>query len=343
MPDIAATSHGAVFLIIVGDFNAVQDPFRRSDLIWPHDHQHVLGSKDAVLGQDIQNRMPGKEGPGEVDQIRNHAVIGIGPEAGELEAVTGLFLLLLTRLCILDGIEPGAVGIILGVRSVADHEDLNILEQTGASPEGIALISVNLIESFPDSDPAPFQLHMDHREAVDQDRHIIAIAVPRSFILADGILIDDLKKVVMDVLLINQGDVFGGTVITLQDLNKVFLNLPRLFNNMIVRVCQGIIKESVPFGIGKGITVQSLQFLSEIRDHLCLRMDRKIFIALFGEFADKIPLEISLTLITVRSGFYRLIFRDNGVLRSLGNNIEIRHTDTSLSLQAQFIVSSLSL
>ena len=38
MPDIAAAGHSAVFLIIVGDFNAVQDPLRCRDLIWPHDH-----------------------------------------------------------------------------------------------------------------------------------------------------------------------------------------------------------------------------------------------------------------------------------------------------------------
>ena len=42
VPDIPAASHGAVFLIIVGDFDPVHDPLGRRDLIRPHDHQHVL-------------------------------------------------------------------------------------------------------------------------------------------------------------------------------------------------------------------------------------------------------------------------------------------------------------
>ena len=78
---------------------------------------------------------------------------------------------------------------------------------------GIALIPVDLVERLPDSHTAPLQLHMDHRETVDQDRHIIAVAVPRSFVLADGILVDDLKKIVVDVLLVKQSDVLGGAVI----------------------------------------------------------------------------------------------------------------------------------
>ena len=77
---------------------------------------------------------------------------------------------------------------------------------------------------------------MDHRESIDQDRYIITVTVPCSLILADGILIDDLKKIVMDVLLINQGDVLGGTIISLQDLDIVLLDLPGLLNDMVIRI-----------------------------------------------------------------------------------------------------------
>lgn len=156
MPNITATGHGAVFLIVIGDLDPIHDPLSCCDLVRPHDHQHILGCEDAVFGQDVQDRMPGKEGSGKVDQIRNHAVVRICPEASELKAVAGLFLLLLAGFRIFDGIEPGAVGIILGVRAVTDHKNLNILEQTGSSPEGITLIPVDLIESLPDSDTAPF-------------------------------------------------------------------------------------------------------------------------------------------------------------------------------------------
>ena len=146
MPDIATTGHCAVFLIVVGDLDPVHDPLSRRNLIRSHDHQHVLGSEDAVLGQDIQNRMPGEESPGEVNQIRDDTVVCVCPEAGELKAVAGLFLLLLAGFRVLDRIEPGAVGIVLGVRAVADHKDLDILKQTASGPEGISLITVDLIE-----------------------------------------------------------------------------------------------------------------------------------------------------------------------------------------------------
>ena len=325
MPDITAAGHGAVFLIIVGDFNAVQDPFSRRDLIRPHDHQHVLGSENAVLGQDIQDRMPGKEGPGEVNQIRNHTVIGICPEAGELKTVAGLFLLLLAGLSVFYSIEPSTVGIILGVCAITDHKDLDILKQTASSPERISLVTVDLVESLPDGHAAPFQLHMDHWESIDQDRYIITVAVPCSFILTDSVLIDDLKKIIMDVLLVDQGDVLGGAIITLQDLDKVLLDLPSLLNDMIIWIRQGVFKEPVPFGIGEGVAVQDLQLLPEIRDQLCLRMNRKVFIALFGEHTNEFPLQFSFALIAVGPGLYRLIFRDNGVLRCLGNDIKIRH------------------
>ena len=57
MPDITATSHGAVFLIVIGDLDPIHDPLSCCDLVRPHDHQHILGSEDAVFGQDVQDRM----------------------------------------------------------------------------------------------------------------------------------------------------------------------------------------------------------------------------------------------------------------------------------------------
>ena len=100
--------------------------------------------------------MPGKEGPGKVDQIRNHAVIGICLETGELKAVAGLFLLLLAGLSVLYSIEASTIRIILGVRAITDHEDLDILKQTASSPERISLVTVDLVESLPNGHAAPF-------------------------------------------------------------------------------------------------------------------------------------------------------------------------------------------
>lgn len=215
MPDVAAAGYMAVLLVVVGNLNPVHDPFCCRDLVRPHDQQHVLGSEDAVLGQDIQDGMPGKEGSGKVNQIRDDTVVGIGPEGSELKAVAGLAFLLIRGTGILDGVLPGTVGVVLGIGAVADDEDLYVFIQATSCPEGISLITVDLIEGFSDVYTTAFQLDMDHGEAIDQDCHIITVIMPGTVFLGDRILIDDLQKVVVDVLLVHQHDVLAHAVITL--------------------------------------------------------------------------------------------------------------------------------
>ena len=148
--------------------------------------------------------MLGKEGASKVDQIRDHPVVGIRPEAGKFKAVAGLFLLLFAALGILDSIPASAVGIVLGVGAVGDHEDLGVLKQTAACPEGISLIAVDLIEGLTDGHASALQLDMHQREAVDQDGDIIAVEVLGAVILADFVLVDDLKQIVVNVLLVDR-------------------------------------------------------------------------------------------------------------------------------------------
>ncbi len=69
-------------------------------------------------------------------------------------------------------------------------------------------------------------IHTIENPFFHKDIHIITIAVSRFLILIDGILVDDLKTDIMDVLLIYQGSILGGTIISLQYLNIVYMNLP---------------------------------------------------------------------------------------------------------------------
>ena len=68
-----------------------------------------------------------KECPGKVDQIRQHAVVRIGPVGGKFKAIAGLFPFHLAVFGILDGIVAGAVGVVLGICAVGDHKNLHIL------------------------------------------------------------------------------------------------------------------------------------------------------------------------------------------------------------------------
>ena len=96
-----------------------------------------------------------KECPGKVDQIRQHAVVRIGPVGGKFKAIAGPFLFRLAVFGVLDGIVASAVGVVLGICAVGDYENLRILVQTAASPERIPLIAVDLVERLPDGHPAP--------------------------------------------------------------------------------------------------------------------------------------------------------------------------------------------
>lgn len=79
VPDVAAGLEGAVLPVIGGEFDAVQNPFGRDDLIGAHDQELFFGSEDAVFRQDRKQRMPGEEGLAEIHQVADRAVAGVGP------------------------------------------------------------------------------------------------------------------------------------------------------------------------------------------------------------------------------------------------------------------------
>ena len=213
-----------------------------------------------------------KECPGKVDQIRQHAVVRIGPVGGKFKAIAGLFLFRLAVFGVLDGIVAGAVGVVLGICAVGDHKNLHILIQAAARPERIPLIAVDLVERLPDGHPAPLQFHMNQWKAVDQNRHIIAVIMPCAVCLFYLILVDDLQAVVMDVLFVDQCDIFGTAIIPVQHLHIVFLNLPGLFGNVLVGVGNHITKELPPLRIGKLVVVQLFQLTAEVGNQFILGM-----------------------------------------------------------------------
>lgn len=89
VPDVPAARYGAVFLIIVGDLNAVQNALGGDDLIWPHHQQHIFRREHAVAGKNIQNGVLAEKGLGEVYKVRDNAVVRIRPERSEFKAVAG--------------------------------------------------------------------------------------------------------------------------------------------------------------------------------------------------------------------------------------------------------------
>ena len=102
-----------------------------------------------------------KEGLREVHEICNDPVISVSPVGSKLKAVGCLLAALLGRVVLLlDVAGSGGIGIILGECTVGDDKDLHILIKSGASPEAVSLISVDLIECFLDCDTTAFQFYI---------------------------------------------------------------------------------------------------------------------------------------------------------------------------------------
>ena len=250
VPDVAAARDGTIFLIVVGNFNAVQDPLGGGNLIGAHDHQDIFRGKNAVPGQHIQHGVLGKEGAGEVQKIGNHLIAGIRPEGGKLEAMAGLLFSGFPA-GLPDGVISSGVGVILGVGAVGDDENLHILKEAAPRPEGVPLIAVDLVKGLPDGHAPALELDMYQRQAIDQNGHVVAVVMPRPLRLAYRILVDDLETVVMDVFLVNEGDILGGAVVPPEHLHKVLLDLPGLLHHMLIGVGDGVGEEPLPLAVGE--------------------------------------------------------------------------------------------
>ena len=185
MPDVTTTPDTAVLLIIIGNFDTIENSLCSRDLVRTHDHQHILGCKNTVFRKDIQNRMLCKKSLCKINQIRNHTIIGICPETSKLKTVTGLGLTCSTLLMFLFCIPSGAVGIILCVRTIGNNKNLNVFIQPASCPERIPLVAVDLIECLTDGNTSTFQLDMYKRQTVYQYGNIIAVVMLRTIFCAN--------------------------------------------------------------------------------------------------------------------------------------------------------------
>ena len=248
MPDVSTTLYTAILLIIIGNFDTIENPLRSRDLVRTHDHQHILRCKNTILRKDIQNRMLCEKGLCKINQIRNHTVIGICPKAGKLKTVTGLGLTCSPFLTFLFRIPSGAVGIILCVCTIGNNKNLNIFIQSASRPERIPLVAVNLVECFTDGYTSAFQLNMYKRQTVYQYRNIIAVVMLRTILCGSIhlVLINYLQPVIMNVLLIYECNILGRTIITRQDLDIILLYLPGLFYDILIGIGNGIFEEIIP-------------------------------------------------------------------------------------------------
>ena len=332
VPDVPACGQRSCLLVIGRNLNAGQNTLSGRNLVRTHHQQQVFGRKDAILCQDVQQRMAGKERAGKVHQIGNDAVFPIRPKGRKFKAVACLFAALSGRSGALFNVAvAGRVGVVFCVRAVGDNENLYILIQAAASPKAIPLIAVDLIERLFDGHTAPLQFHMNQRQTVYQNCDIIAVIIVAAVL---HILVNDLQTVVVDVLFIQQRNIDRRAVLAGQVLNVVLLDAAGLFFDAIVRVGDFILKEVIPFLIRKGIIVQNLQLTAQVCHKVSIIMDREVGIALLLQHPDKRLLQRGLALVGVRAFALRFVFCYNGTLVAGGNYIVSAHAPNSLNVKS---------
>ena len=332
VPDVPACRQCSRLLVVGRNLNAGQNTLGGRNLVRTHHQQQVFGRKDAILRQDVQQRMAGKECAGKVHQIGNDAVFPIRPKGRKFKAVACLFAALSGRSGAFFNVAvAGRIGVVFRVRAVGDNENLHILIQPAARPKAVPLVTVDLVECLLDRHTAPLQFHMNQRQTVYQNRDIIAVIIVAAVL---HILVNDLQAVVVDVLFIQQRDIDRRAVLAGQILNVVLLDAAGLFFDTIVCVGDFILKEVIPFLIRKGIIVQNLQLTAQVCHKVSVIVDRKIGIALLLQHPDKRLLQRGLALVSVRAFALRFVFCYNGTFVAGGNYIVSAHAPNSLNVKS---------
>ena len=210
MPDVASGARATLPFVHRGLLDAQHDALGGGNLVGTHHEEVLVDREDAVFGQHVEQRGLGKEGLGEVAQVDNGGVFGIGPIAGELKRLRlGLHL----RLALVDGSHVGKtrrVAVVFRFGAVADDEHLHIIVEAAACPKRFAFVAVDLVEGFLQRHAATFQFAMHQRQAVDENRHIIAVGLGAAF---GHVLVEHLNMVVVDVLLVDELHVLRSAVV----------------------------------------------------------------------------------------------------------------------------------
>ena len=216
----------------------------------------------------------------------------------------------------------GGVRIIFRVGAVGDDENLDIFKQAACCPEAVALVTLDLVERLADGHAAPLELDMYQRQTVDEDGHVVARVVDACGLL---VLVEHLQAVVVDVLFVQQVDVFGRTAVLPQHLHMIELNPARLFQNPVVCARDAVLKKARPLAARKGVVVQALQLAAEVGDECGFVVDLQIFIPLRTQKPQKFLLQCRLALIAVRPAGIRRVLGHDRALRGGGDDVELGH------------------
>ena len=274
---------------------------------------------------------------GEIDQIKDFLVRRICPIRCEFKAVRCLLTLAPLALVLLYRGKSRRVGVIFGMGAVRYDEYLHILIQAARRPKAVTLIAVYLIERLFDLDASALQLDVDERETIHEDSHVIAVLEIAAVL---RVLVDDLKKILVDVGLVDEHDVLRRAIVAAKVLDIVFLYPARLLLDAVIRICNARIEEALPLVIGECEAIQLLYLAAKITFKRVGVVYLEILVAFLRQNADEVSLELCLRLIRAISvSFLAHILRAHGGLRQLSDDVVLHAVSRLFPFECQQLVA----
>ncbi len=77
----------------------------------------------------------------------------------------------------------------------------------------------------------------------------------------------------MNVRFVDEGDVFGGSIVTVEKLDVIVLDANCFFDDAVVGSSDFFVEELVPFFIGEFDVVEGFELGAKIWDQFCFRSD----------------------------------------------------------------------
>ena len=240
--------------------------------------------------------MLGKECRCKVPQVGQQGILLIRPVRCEFKGVAVGFLLSWPASCfLLLGIACG-VRVVFRFSTIRNHKNLHKVEHSPACPERISQIAVYLVEGFLDVYASAFQFYVYQWQAIYENGYVIAIFMHTVFHL---ILVNDLQAVVIDVMFVDELDVFRQAVIHFQR-QHIALALNHfgfvLNGHLLIRNHR---QQAHPFRFAQRHVVQQFQLSAHVHQQPCLVLHLHILIPLRLQLLDESRLQLCLALIAL--------------------------------------------
>ena len=171
----------------------------------------------------------------------------------------------------------GGVAIVLGLRAVADDEDLYVLIERAPCPERFPAVAVYLVEGFLQAHSTAFQFDVNQGQTVHEDGHVVAVW---SLAVAYLVLIDYLGGVMVRILLVDEVDILLRPIVQGKTLHVVTLYGLSLVGDTFALIGYLALEESLPLVVGKVEVVELFQLEAKVLYQLVLVVDMGILVAL---------------------------------------------------------------